>query len=180
MSGAVHLIGEKVRIDTFVEADLTPAYVGWLNDPEVVRFSNQRFRTHGLDSCRAFMRQFDGSPNDFLSVKTMDGRPIGTMTCYRAVPHGTVDVGIMIGNRAFWGGGYGHDSWSCVMAWLLAQPDVRKVTAGTLDCNVGMVRLMERSGMILEGVRRSQELVDGVPQDIVLYGRFAEGWEPKQ
>ena len=47
------------------------------------------------------------------------------------------------------------------------------VTAGTLACNLGMVKLMERSGMTLEGVRKAQELVDGVPEDVVLYARFA-------
>jgi ribosomal-protein-alanine N-acetyltransferase len=173
VSGAVHLTGSKVRLDSFAGTDLTPAYVGWLNDPQVVRFSNQRFQTHSTESCRAYLASFEGSANLFLSVKTLDGRAIGTMSVYRSVPHGTADVGIMIGERSCWGGGYGQDAWDTLLGWLLVQPGLRKVTAGALACNVGMVRLMERSGMTLEGVRRGQELVEGSPQDIVLYARFA-------
>lgn len=173
MTGAVHLLGQKVQLDGFTPADITSAYVGWLNDPEVVRFSNQRFRHHDVESCRTYLSTFQDSANLFLSIKTLDGISIGTMTAYRSVAHGTADIGIMIGDRAFWGGGYGQDAWNTCVAWLLEQPAIRKVTAGTLACNKGMVRLLERSGMVLEGTRRGQELVDGEPQDIVLYGKFA-------
>lgn len=173
MSEAIHLKGQKVRLDSFTEADVSADYVGWLNDREVVRFSNQRFRTHSLESCAAYFGSFEGSANHFVSIKTLDGRPIGTMTAYCSVPHGTVDVGIMIGDRARWGGGYGQDAWDTLLGWLLVQPGIRKVTAGTLACNVGMVRLMERSGMTLEGTRRAQELADGVPQDVVLFSKLA-------
>lgn len=173
MISGIHLRGRQVRLESFVEADLTPAYVGWLNDPQVVRFSNQRFHTHTLDSCRVYLAGFEQSPNLFLSVKTLGGRPIGTMSAYRSVPHGTVDVGIMIGEREYWSAGYGQDAWDTLIGWLLAQEEIRKVTAGALACNKGMVRLMERSGMTLEGVRRAQEIVEGEPQNVVLYGKFA-------
>lgn len=172
MSETVHLEGARVMLDSFTAADIGDAYIGWLNDPEVVRFSNQRFRTHDRASCEAYLASFDGSPNLFLAVRRReDDAHIGTMTVYRSVPHGTADVGIMIGERG--GGGYGQDAWDTLLDWLLARGDIRKVTAGTLACNTAMVRLMERSGMSLEGTRRAQEIVDGQPQDIVLYGRFA-------
>ncbi|HVL41421.1 MAG TPA: GNAT family protein [Brevundimonas sp.] len=168
------LVGDKVRLEPFAAGHITDAYLGWLNDPEVVRFSNQRFVAHTAASAAAFLKTFEGSPNGFLLVRRLsDGRPIGTLTFYVNARHGTADVGIMIGEREVWGGGYGQDAWDTVMTWLLGRPDIRKVTAGTLACNKGMVRLMERSGMTLEGVRRRQEIVEGRPEDIVLYGRFA-------
>lgn len=96
------------------------------------------------------------------------------MTVYVSVPHGTADVGIMVGCRTVWGQGIGSDAWSTMLAWLLETVGVRKVTAGTMRCNLAMVRLMEGSGMVLEAVRPMQELLDGIPQDIVLYGKFRD------
>ena len=172
-SAAPRLTGAKVVVEPFGADDLTETYIGWLNDPVVTRFSNQRFREHDRASCAAYLASFAGTANHFLAIRDrIDGRMIGTMTVYRALPHGTADVGIMIGDSARWGGGFGQDAWNLVIDWLLRQPDIRKVTAGTLACNKGMVRLMERSGMTLEGVRRAQELVEGEPQDLVLYGKF--------
>lgn len=174
MSPGPVLTGAKVRLEPFGPEHITDAYLGWLNDPEVVRFSNQRFAIHARDSAAAYLKAFEGSPNHFLAIRrAADDRHIGTLTAYVNPRHGTADVGIMIGEREVWGGGYGQDAWDTVLNWLVTRGDIRKVTAGTLACNKGMVRLMERSGMMLEGVRRGQELVEGEPQDLVLYGRFA-------
>ncbi|MGQ3039885.1 MAG: GNAT family N-acetyltransferase [Brevundimonas sp.] len=168
------LNGGKVSLEPFVRDHITPAYISWLNDPEVVRFSNQRFATHSEVSAATYLKSFEGSSNSFMLIRrSSDGRAVGTLTVYVNTHHGTADVGIMIGEKAAWGGGYGQAAWDAVLNWLLDQEQIRKVTAGTLACNLGMVKLMERSGMTLEGVRKAQELVDGVPEDVVLYARFA-------
>lgn len=163
-----------MRLVPFVASDIGPAYVGWLNDFEVVRYSNQRFRTHTIDTCQTYFASFEGSANLFVAIRDRaDDRLVGTMTAYRALHHGTVDIGIMIGDRACWGQGVGQEAWDLLLGWLLTRPEIRKATAGTLACNRGMVRLLERSAMTLEGVRVAQEIVDGVARDIVLYGKFA-------
>ena len=96
------------------------------------------------------------------------------MTAYIARPHGTVDVGLMVGERSVWGKGIGQDAWDILCNWLLG-PDVglRKLTAGTARPNVAMVRIMERSGMQIEAVRREQEIIEGEAVDLVYYARFS-------
>jgi RimJ/RimL family protein N-acetyltransferase len=166
------LTGPRIEVRPFGPTDLTDEYIGWLNDPEVMRFSNQRFRTHDRVSCERYLASFAGTDNLFLSVRLHDGRAIGTMTVYASRPHGTADVGIMIGDRACWGRGFGQEAWSLVVDWLARHPAIRKVTAGAAAPNAGMVRLMERSGMTLEAVRRAQEIIGGAPADLVYYARF--------
>lgn len=174
MTGNLHLVGKKLRVEEFALKDITPTYVSWLNDPEVTRFSNQRFRKHTLASSQDYFESFKDTSNSFLIIREIEtDEAIGTMTVYRSMEHRTADVGIMIGNREFWSGGYGQEAWNLVLDWLLSEGAARKITAGTLDCNIGMIKLMERSGMELEGIRKAQELVHGEPHDILLYGRFA-------
>lgn len=169
------LAGERTRLRPFGIADLDEDYVGWLNDPDVVRYSNQRFRRHDRESCAAYLRSFDGSPNLFLSIRdSADDRAVGTMTAYFAVPHGTVDVGIMVGRRLARGRGLGCDAWLTLVTALLTVPGVRKVTAGTLACNAPMLKLVAAAGMHLEGARRAQEIVDGRPEDVLYFARFRD------
>lgn len=169
------LSGKRVLLRRFVEADITEAYLGWLNDPCVTRFSNQRFRTHDRDTSMAYLASFIDSPNMFLSVRRLsDDMAIGTMTAYRVPVHGTVDVGIMIGEASARGGGWGSDAWSTLTTALLADPAIRKLTAGCAAQNVAMVRLMERSGMTHEATRRGQEIINDRPADLVYYARFAD------
>ena len=167
------LLGEKTALSQFTANDITSEYLSWLNDPEVVKYSNQRFRTHTLATCMDYFTSFASTENLFIKVeRKTDGLFVGTMTAYYNSAHRTVDIGIMLGRRTVWGSGLGQDAWRTLLAWLLAQDSVRKVTAGTMRCNRAMVRLMEHSGMTLEAVRPQQELLDGMPQDLLYYGVF--------
>lgn len=167
--------GALVSLRAFREADITGDYLGWLNDPLVTRFSNQRFRTHDRASCLSYLRSFEAGSNLFLSVqRLLDDVAIGTMTAYISPHHGTADVGILIGNRSVWGQGYGQDAWDTLLHWLLRERRIRKVTAGTLACNAAMLRLMERSGMHREAERKQQEICDGSPTDLLYYARFSD------
>lgn len=167
------LSGSKVLLRPFVEADISVEYISWLNDPEVVKYSNQRFVRHTRESCLRYFQSFEGSPNIFISVRRSDNdSALGTMTAYVSPRHQTVDIGILIGSRAMWGGGFGQDAWNTLLNWFTKQSGIRKLTAGTMRCNAGMVKLMERSGMTLEAIPPAQELLDGVPQDMVYFGKF--------
>lgn len=169
------LYGDTVVLRPFTVADITDEYLAWLNDDRVTRFSNQRFRTHDRETSLSYLTGFTGTPNLFLSVRQIDGdRAIGTMTAYRAVEHGTVDVGIMIGNPTAWGRGWGSEAWLTLTSALLALPDIRKLTAGCAAPNRGMIRLMERSGMTHEATRGAHEIIEGTPVDLVYYARFAD------
>lgn len=166
----------RLLLRPFTEADLDDVYVGWLNDPEVVRYSNQRFRRHDRAGCAAYLASFQGSDNLFVSVRrAADGLALGTMSAYRSRHHGTADIGILMGERGSWGQGYGQEAWNTLLDWLAGLPGMRKLSCGTLDCNHAMRRLAERSGMQLEATRRAQELVDGVPHDILHFARFTDG-----
>jgi len=167
------LEGGKVVLKPFLVTDINESYIGWLNDQNVVKFSNQRFLLHSMDSCLRYRAAFEGTDNLFMSIRRLtDNELIGTLTVYVASNHGTADIGIMVGNKSVWGMGYGLDAWNTTVNWLLGRQDIRKLTAGTLACNFGMIALMERSGMILEATRKAQEIVEGCPVDMLYYAKF--------
>lgn len=169
------LISPRLRLRPFQVADIDSTYLAWLNDPEVTRFSNQRFHQHTAKSCAAYLQSFAESSNSFLLIEQLeDLRPIGTASVYRKSFHGTADIGLIIGERLRWGRGYGREAWQAIQEALLAEPGMRKVTGGTAKPNLAMVRIMEQSGMELEAVRPRQELIDGQPVDLLYYARFAE------
>jgi ribosomal-protein-alanine N-acetyltransferase len=170
----VELGGEYVTLKQFSASDITDEYVGWLNDPQVVKYSNQRFLQHTRETCKRYLDGFCGTVNLFIKIqRRIDGLFVGTMTAYVSTYHQTVDVGIMVGRQSVWGLGIGQEAWNLLVEWLLHQEGVRKVTAGTMRCNTAMIRLMEKSGMTLEAVRPEQEMLDGMPQDLVYYGKFS-------
>lgn len=166
--------GARTRVRLFASSDIDAAYLGWLNDPEVVRYSNQRFVHHTAESAAAFLASFVGSENLFLSIRRLvDDHAVGTMTVNRAVPHGTADLGILVGDKQVWGQGYGREAWMLVLDWLDSLGVVRKFTCGTAAPNRAMRRLAEASGMELEAIKRGHEIIDGVPVDLLFFARFS-------
>lgn len=165
--------GKDVELEYFSLKNITSEYIAWLNDTEVLKYSNQRFLCHDYTSSKAYLDSFDNSSNIFLSIKVKKTNIfIGTLTVYFDENHGVADIGIMIGNREEWGKGYGQDAWNTILSWLLNNSGVRKVTAGTLACNIAMINIIKKSGMKLEGTRYSHEIVDDKPQDVILFAIF--------
>lgn len=167
------LSGTQVSLVRFDKTCITPEYLSWLNDQKVMRFSNQRFLKHTKYTSLAYLDTFTDSSNLFLAIRMRDNlQMVGTITAYVSENHATADIGLMIGDQKHWGRGIGLDAWRTLMNYLLMELGMRKVTGGTLRCNVGMIRIMERSGMHLEAVRVKQQIVEGDAQDELYYSKF--------
>lgn len=176
MATAPILETPRLRLFPFGDKHLTARYVGWLNDPEVVRFSEQRHRRHTLGSCRAYLRAMVRSPNLFWAIEARDPDlgHIGNVTAYVDPPNELADVAIMIGERRCWGRGYGSEAWTAVCDHLLSGGGMRKITAGTLAPNKGMLAVMRKSGLVEDGRRRRHYLVDGKEVDMIYAARFRD------
>jgi RimJ/RimL family protein N-acetyltransferase len=148
--------------------------VGWLNDPEVVRYSEQRHRIHTIESCREYWRSFVGTPHHFWAILVSGSQlgHIGNINAYVDEKNRLADVGILIGEKTAWGQGYGLEAWIAVCMHLLNEQGVRKVTAGTSAANKGMLRIMEKSGMVADGRRVRQYIFEGKETDIIHMALF--------
>jgi len=165
--------GKLVNLNLFTKENITADYLDWLNDPDVVRYSNQRFRSHTFESSVDYLNSFSGGDNLFIAVSLKDNdKYVGTMSVYFSAEHETADIGIMIGDKSCWGEGVGFDAWSAVLSFLLDVVKIRKVTGGTLECNKGMLKIMLNSGMKGDGTREAQELVNQQPQDVLHFAKF--------
>ncbi|TAL00179.1 MAG: N-acetyltransferase [Rhodospirillaceae bacterium] len=166
-------------LESFGEIHLSDRYVGWLNDPETTRFSQQRYRRHDLESCRAYMTSFVGMPHYFAAIVAKDRSlgHIGNINAYVDERNGVADVGILVGERGAWGTGYGTEAWVAFCRHLLLSCGIRKVTAGTLANNIAMLGIMRKAGMKDDGRRLRQSIHEGQEVDIVYAALFRDDIE---
>ena len=178
MATAPELISGPVRLVPFGERHLTGRYLGWLNDQGLMRYSEQRHRTHTLASCRVYWQSFVDSPHYLWALEeTAEGLGhIGNLNAYLDPPNGLADLGILIGEIRGRGKGLGLIAWRLAVEFLFRHTATRKISAGTMALNAPMLRLMERSGMIADGRRRRHYLVAGQETDIVHMALFREQW----
>jgi RimJ/RimL family protein N-acetyltransferase len=168
MHGPV-LTTERLRIEPFAAAHVTTRYVGWLNDPQVVQFSEQRHRRHTPESAAAYLSSFAGTPHYFWAIISLDPAlgHVGNMTAHVDTPNSVADVGILIGERTTWGRGYGFEAWNAVCRFLLDEAGIRKVTGGAMSNNTRMLSIMRRAGMREDGRRYRHMVVDGAEVDLI-------------
>jgi RimJ/RimL family protein N-acetyltransferase len=166
----------RLVMTPFAERHLTHRYVAWLNDRELMRYSEQRHKTHTLESCRAYWRSFADTPNYFWAIEetTNDLGHIGNINAYVDQKNGLADLGILIGSSQAKGQGYGQEAWAGVCDFLFQEIGLRKITAGTLALNRAMLSLARKVGMVEDGVRRKHYLCDGVAVDVVYLALFRE------
>jgi [ribosomal protein S5]-alanine N-acetyltransferase len=165
---------DEVSVLPFEPRHMTQRYVSWLNDADVVRYSEQRHRQHTLESCAAYVEGMRSSGNPLLAIEARHGElgHIGNIGISIDRPNGIADVSIIVGEKRAWGTGLASQAWCAVLAELLAHQRIRKVTAGTMSVNEPMLRLMSRSSMQVESVRRRQFVWNGSEVDLVQAARF--------
>lgn len=159
----------RLSVMPFQDVHLTARYVGWLNDREVMRYSENRHRTHTLASCRAYVQSFQDTPHHLWAIIAHNEAlgHLGNMNAYVSAHDAVADVGILIGEKRAWGQGYGLEAWRAVCAYLLGAGGMRKVTAGTIAPNKAMLRLMDKAGMLPDGRRVRQQVWEGQAVDVI-------------
>jgi RimJ/RimL family protein N-acetyltransferase len=148
--------------------------IDWLRDKDVVTFSEQRHREHTLGSQLRYIQSFVGRSYIWSIHAVTDNRHIGNITSTVDEPNSVADIGILLGEKDFWGHGYGSEAWLAVCNWMLDKDcgKMRKLEAGCASCNVAMKKIIEKSKFQLEGERKNHLVIDGSPYGTLLYGRF--------
>ena len=166
----------RLEVSPFGEQHLTERYVSWLNDSVVVRYSEQRHRRHTLASCRAYWLSFRNTPHHFWALEeNVSGLGhIGNINAYVDPINRIADVGILVGEKDAWGKGYGLEAFMAVCNGLLGPGGMRKVTAGTMACNLAMLKVMVKAGMREDGRRIRHLLYEKSEMDVVHMALFRD------
>lgn len=165
------LEGPPLRLVPFAAHHLSAAYVGWLNDRTVMHYSEQRHRTHTVQSCATYVASMAAAGNHLWAIEVpADGdRHIGNITAGYDRNNMLADIGIVIGADGCQGKGYGVTAWGAVLDWLKTDTTLRKITGGCLAPNAAMVRIMQGVGMQPDGTRPQHYIVDGAAVDVVYF-----------
>ena len=83
---------------------------------------------------------------------------------------GTAVLGIMIGDKSYWGQGYGTDAVRTLCRFLFDRFRVRRIQLDTWAGNERAIKSYAKVGFQIEGRLRDAALVNGQPMDQVVMG----------
>lgn len=85
-------------------------------------------------------------------------------------------LGIFIGEREYWGKGFGTDAMRLIVGYGFGELNLRRITLGLHSYNERALKSYQKVGFQLEGRARGEGLRDGVRYDGLYMGILREEW----
>jgi len=170
--------GERLILRPVQPEDVNENYRSWMNDPEVVRYTESRFQTHSLEQIREYVQSVQADPTSvfFAIIEKTTGKHIGNLKIGHMQPvHRSADVGIIIGDKSCWGKGYATEALKLAAVYAKETLKLHKLWAGIYANNPGSVAAFLRAGFVEEGRFARHWLCDGAYVDGVQMGLLLEG-----
>jgi RimJ/RimL family protein N-acetyltransferase len=174
---AFRLAAEKSELRPLGSADLTAAYLGWLNDPEVNRFSNRRDRRFTQDDMRAYVAAANASPDRLLLGIFLreTGAHVGNIGLYLFDrENGLAEISNLLGERSSWGRGIVVDAAKHLIHLGFRRLGVHKFVMGNLAPHRASTFKSTSLGAKLEGRRRRHVRCGDEYVDVLEFGLFAD------
>ena len=147
----------------------------YASDPEVTRYMEWRTHTDAsqtvefLKACE--MRWESGEEFCWVISVKPTNRAVGAIAC-RVRGH-AVDLGYVM-NRKLWGRGYATEAARAVSEWTMSLPGVYRVWATCDAENLASARVLEKTGLLLEGRLRRCTIrpnISLVPRDTLTFAK---------
>ena len=168
---------DRLVLRTLMPEDVGQTYLDWMNDVEVTRYLESRLVVQSVESLRAFVETSVASPSAVLfGVFAKDGdRHIGNVRFSEFNPyHLSCSVGLLIGERAAWGKGYGQESLRAATDHILYERGMHAIHAGSYSGNPASLRTFVNCGFEIIGRFRQMVAAGGRWHDKVMMLRLNE------
>jgi RimJ/RimL family protein N-acetyltransferase len=167
------LTGKLVTLRA-IEPDDYPALNRWSNDVEVEVLSGGAPPSpHPLADTTALHERLAADQDAVNFAIEAEGTMIGTCGLFRFDHIARVaELGITIGEHAYWGRGYGRDAVELLVEYGFRHRSLHKVVLTVNGSNERAIRAYQAVGFVEEGRQRAQVWSDGRYDDLVLMGRI--------
>ncbi len=112
-----------------------------------------------------------------FGIRTLEeDRLIGFVDLSGVSAYGNAWVGIAIGEREYWGRGYGTDAMKLVLRFGFLELGLHRVSLDVFGYNPRGIKSYEKAGFRHEGVEREMIKRDGKRHDVIFMGVLREDW----
>jgi RimJ/RimL family protein N-acetyltransferase len=178
------LIGKLVCLVPY-KKEYIPAYLKWGNDSEVGRYL-MIYLPSTLEQLEERYKENMHNPNMILfSIVTCPSdqqgeKLIGGLGAEINWKDRNAEIGIMIGEKEFWGKGYGTDTMTLFTEYLFTTLNMNRVELSTFDFNIRAQKCYRKVGFVEEGKKRQDKYQDGKYHDVVIMGILRDEWDAAQ
>jgi RimJ/RimL family protein N-acetyltransferase len=173
--------GKLVRLAGIDPEEVSKSFAQWNRDSEFMRLlDTDPPRLHSSKVIKGWVEKELEKATDmyWFAIRTLeDDRLLGDITL-SVINWGSHEafVGIAIGERGFWGQGYGTDAMRLILRYGFMELNLRRISLTVFEFNQRALRSYEKAGFQLEGHQRQSMQREGRRWDILYLGILREEW----
>ncbi len=172
------MAGPRIRFDRLQLSNIY-THFKWNNDPELNRLDSEV--PYSEEAFGAFKTRFErmiahpqGDCEDF-EIYAEDGALIGVAFLVGISGHHLhCSIGLTIGEKEYWGQGYGREAMSILLRYCFDSLGMHRVTADGFEYNKAWSHLLEAIGFTSEGTDREYLFRDDRFWDRIRYAMLAD------
>ena len=138
-------------------SDLDGPWYAWFNDAEVTRHQNKKIFPNTREKQRTYYEALLSSDKDVVLaiVDEKTKKHIGNVGLHKIDwIHRSAELGIVLGNKAFWGRKIGKRAWALITAYGFQVLNLNRIYAYVLKDNLASRKSAEAAGFVREGTIR--------------------------
>lgn len=177
--GLVMYYGDKVKLRAYKKEDIKLAYE-YLNDSELKRLLESEIPYPIiLEQEEKWFQDLVNSKDiynfaieDLETGKYIGGCGINNINWLSR----RATIGIFIGDKNYWGKGYGTDAIKVLNKFIFEQMNINKIKLNVFSFNERAKKCYERCGFKVEGVLKQELFRNGKYYDEYVMAMFLEDW----
>lgn len=148
------LAGKRVYLRPLCRKDINKKYLSWLKDKEVTKYMEIRNLPDTLKDLEVYYKNIVKSRADMIFAIVTKRKnlhigniKIGGINWF----HRYGNVGIMIGEKKYWGKGYGTQACRLLLGYVFNRLNLNKVTLGIYGTHKSAIAAYRKAGFKVEG-----------------------------
>jgi RimJ/RimL family protein N-acetyltransferase len=151
----------------------------WINDPEVTQFLHSYLPMSEQEELEWVNGLAKKKSEEMIFSIIVEGKLIGIMGLHRInVKDRTATTGSIIGEKEYWGKGYGTEAKMLLLHYAFNTLNLRKICSAAIAFNERSLRFNRKCGYEIEGTLREQFWRNGQYHDLVQIAVFRDKWLP--
>lgn len=175
------IIGERIYLRPLQIEDSEGPYINWFNDEEVCKGNMHHVFPHALEDIREYISMSNKKVQDYLIlaiISKTDNTHIGNIALTNIDPVvRTAEFSMIIGEKTYWGKGFGKESFRLMFDHGFRTMNLSRISFGTLETNIGVLKIAQYIGLKEEGRRRNAAFKKGNFLDIIEFGILKDEYE---
>ena len=170
---------ERFVLRTLKSRDLPTNYFEWLSDIETIEHLYFEKSNSNRSEIFKYVDSHDDQDRHFLGIYTKKGHVIGTHSLRIDRQASRFTIGVMIGDKNFWGQGVTLETRATLLDYGFQEQGCVKAEGGCSARNYSAIFNYMKQGWTQEGIRRAHITKDENRIDFVLFGLLRERWFDK-